>query len=63
MIHFFALAGTYSTWLFCGQFREGDGWTALPQGVSCPECRRRVEEFMSSRRPPAESVPETGPLT
>lgn len=57
-IHFFALADTYSTWLFCGDFREGDGWTALPQGVTCPECRRRVEEFVESRRPPAEPIAE-----
>ncbi len=50
-IHFFALVDTYSTLLFCGDFREGDGWTALPQGVTCPECKQRLEAFAASRRP------------
>lgn len=61
LIHFFALADTYSTWLFCGDFREGDGWTALPQGVTCPECKRRVEAFVESRRSSAERAAEHAP--
>jgi hypothetical protein len=59
LIHFFALADTYSTWLFCGDFREGDGWTALPNGVTCPECKRRVDAFIESRGAGVASPPET----
>ncbi len=58
LIHFFALADSYSTGLFCGEFREGDGWTALPQGVTCPECRRRVEQFVQARYQPTEPTAE-----
>jgi hypothetical protein len=61
LIHFFALADTYSTWLFCGDFREGDGWTALPHGVTCPECKRRVDAFTESRRAGLVSPPEPAP--
>lgn len=49
-IHFFALVDPYLAHLFCGDFREGDGWTALPQGVTCSECRRRVEASATSRQ-------------
>jgi hypothetical protein len=44
-IHFFPLAAMYSGSLFCGDFRDGDGWTALPKGVTCSECLRRVGAF------------------
>ncbi len=44
--HFFVLDDPYSAHLYCGAFREGDCWTALPQGVTCPECRRRLEEAL-----------------
>jgi hypothetical protein len=49
-IHFFALADPYLAHLFCGDFREGDGWTAVPQGVTCAECRRRVEAETAQRQ-------------
>jgi hypothetical protein len=52
-IHFFALADSYPALLFCGDFRDGDGWTALPHGVTCPECKRRVEAMAGSMRPPS----------
>ncbi len=40
--HFFALDDPYSAHLYCGAFREGDCWTALPHGVTCPDCRHRL---------------------
>jgi len=55
-IHFFALADPYSTWLFCGDFHDGDGWTALPRGVTCPDCQQRLEAFAATRRPAEAAV-------
>jgi len=57
-IHFFALADAYPTLLFCGDFRDGDGWTALPHGVTCPECKRRVDAVAGQRPVPAEQAAE-----
>jgi hypothetical protein len=49
-VHFFALDPSYPEQQFCGDFREGDGWTALPQGVTCPECEFRLRAAAAAQR-------------
>jgi hypothetical protein len=49
-IHFFALDPAYEARQFCGDFKDGDGWTALPHGVTCEECALRLRAWEASER-------------
>lgn len=44
-IHVFPVAGPYCGG-FCGHSETGDGWTALPQDITCPLCGRAVAALM-----------------
>jgi hypothetical protein len=57
-IHFFALDPSYPERQFCGDFREGDGWTALPQGVTCPDCEFRLRAAATLQQDVLETRPE-----
>ncbi len=47
-IHFFASADEWAS-LSCGAYQDEDGWTALPQGVTCDQCRRLLSAFAAAR--------------
>ena len=48
-IHRFPLSDPDLARLFCGDFDEGDGWTTLPEAVTCPECQRRQAVAAASK--------------
>ncbi len=49
LVHFFPVTALPPR-LYCGGWREGDAWTALPLAVTCPECGRRVRAELDAAR-------------
>ncbi len=48
-IHFFPVPDRSSA-IYCGEWHDGDGWTALPVAVTCPRCAQLIHEELELAR-------------
>lgn len=49
LVHFFPVTALPPR-LYCGGWRDGDAWTALPVAVTCPECGKLLRAELAAAR-------------